>query len=172
MKIKVSWKLTLIFLAMHYISGAQSLSPVVISSMGGYYSNSSASLSFTVAESSMVKTISSANNMLTQGFQQPYAILVSVPEIAEPEGKLLVYPNPTNAEVNIRCNDNRSGLRSVRIFSLTGQLILHWENNTCTPQAEWKGSISGHTAGLYIIEIVISGNSDEITEYLKLNLQY
>jgi hypothetical protein len=50
---------------------AQSVSPQVIASSGGYQSNTAGSLSFTIGETN-TKTLSSANNMLTQGFQQPY----------------------------------------------------------------------------------------------------
>ena len=50
---------------------AQSLSPQVIASAGGFLSNSVGSLSFTIGETN-TKTLSSASHMLTQGFQQPY----------------------------------------------------------------------------------------------------
>ncbi len=56
---------------------AQSLSPQVIASAGGYHSNANNSLSFTIGETN-TQTLSSASNMLTQGFQQPYKMTLNL----------------------------------------------------------------------------------------------
>lgn len=56
---------------------AQSLSPQVIASSGGYYSNGSGSLSWTLGET-MTETFTSGSPQLTQGFQQPDAVLVNI----------------------------------------------------------------------------------------------
>ncbi|MBK8683883.1 MAG: hypothetical protein IPN26_02245 [Bacteroidetes bacterium] len=45
----------------------------VVSSMGGYYTQSSGSLSYTVGET-VTHTLLSGNHILTQGFQQPFEI--------------------------------------------------------------------------------------------------
>jgi hypothetical protein len=50
---------------------AQSVSPQVIASAGGYQSNPIGSISFTIGETN-TQTLSSATHMLTQGFQQPF----------------------------------------------------------------------------------------------------
>ena len=50
---------------------AQSVSPQVIASAGGYQANGIGSLSFTIGET-VTQTFESSNNMLTQGFQQPF----------------------------------------------------------------------------------------------------
>ena len=52
---------------------AQSLSPQVIASAGGYQTSASGSLSFTIGETN-TQTLSSATHKLTQGFQQPFEI--------------------------------------------------------------------------------------------------
>src|SRR4051812_9015968 len=52
-------------------AGAQSLSPKVIASAGGYFTSANASLSWTLGET-MGQTFTNGNNVLTQGFQQPY----------------------------------------------------------------------------------------------------
>ena len=66
-------KLSFVF-AMALVSlgiSAQSLTPTVIASTGGFSSNANGSLSYTVGEMTMVQTFSANNNILTQGFQQP-----------------------------------------------------------------------------------------------------
>ena len=56
---------------------SQSLSPKVISSCGGYSSDGNNSLSWTLGET-FTRTLSSNDNMLTQGFQQPQVSLILV----------------------------------------------------------------------------------------------
>lgn len=56
---------------------AQSLSPQVIASAGGYQNNATASLSFTIGETN-TQSLSSSTHMLTQGFQQPYKMTLNV----------------------------------------------------------------------------------------------
>jgi hypothetical protein len=58
-------------------SNAQTLSPQVIASAGGYQSNATHSLSFTIGEPN-TQTLTSANNILTQGFQQPYKMTLNL----------------------------------------------------------------------------------------------
>ncbi|MBK7761903.1 MAG: hypothetical protein IPI46_00835 [Bacteroidetes bacterium] len=70
----------LIIISSHYpiiTLRAQSLSPQVIASAGGFQTNSAGSLSFTIGETNTL-TLSSANNMLTQGFQQPYKMTLNL----------------------------------------------------------------------------------------------
>ena len=59
------------FISMSHAILAQSLSPQVIASGGGFQSNTIGSLSFTIGETN-TQTLSSATNMLTQGFQQAF----------------------------------------------------------------------------------------------------
>ena len=54
---------------------AQSLSPKVFSSCGGYYVSGGNSLSFTMGET-FYKSFQNGNLLLTQGFQQSYVTLI------------------------------------------------------------------------------------------------
>ena len=65
-----------IFLLQSLMSNAQSISPIVYPSCGGFYIAGNNSLSWTVGET-FPKTLQGGNKMLTQGFQQPY-ILVKI----------------------------------------------------------------------------------------------
>lgn len=56
------------------VVSAQTLSPNVIASGGGYFTGGGKSLSWTMGET-FNKTLQSGNNMLTQGEQQPYIFL-------------------------------------------------------------------------------------------------
>ena len=60
-----------LFLLICTQAGAQSLSPKVIASAGGYFTSANASLSWTLGET-IGQTFTNGSYMLTQGFQQPY----------------------------------------------------------------------------------------------------
>jgi hypothetical protein len=62
--------LTIIFICCLSTTWAQSLSPTVIASSGGYHEGANASLSWTLGELA-TETLDNGSNILTQGFQQP-----------------------------------------------------------------------------------------------------
>lgn len=65
----------LLFIAIVPIcTNAQTLSPSVTPSAGGYFTGGGNSLSWTMGET-FNTTLQSGNKMLTQGFQQPYILL-------------------------------------------------------------------------------------------------
>ena len=64
---------TIGYLLISIFNHAQSLVPTVIASAGGYQTNVGISLSFTIGETN-TQTLTSANHMLTQGFQQPFEL--------------------------------------------------------------------------------------------------
>src|SRR5687768_17317651 len=63
--------LTVLLFSGILFANAQSLSPKVIASSGGFYTSGGVTLSWTLGET-FTTTLSSPNNILTQGFQQPY----------------------------------------------------------------------------------------------------
>lgn len=75
MKNKIFLKISICFCLVAFLTTtklfSQTLKPFVLASTGGYASNSNGSLSFTIGEP-VSSTLSAANIMLTQGFQQPY----------------------------------------------------------------------------------------------------
>lgn len=62
--------LGLFLIGMVTMTQAQSLSPTVVSSSGGYFTGAGTSLSWTLGEIA-TETFGNGNNILTQGFQQP-----------------------------------------------------------------------------------------------------
>ena len=110
---------------------AQSFSPKVIATSGGYTTNSSfGSLSYTVGEMAMVKTFSANGNMLTQGFQQPddttfATALTEVPK--GEEGSVAVYPNPASTVLWFGYEFTQSGKINLLITDINGrQMPYHF----------------------------------------------
>ncbi len=65
----------------------------------------------------------------------------------ETDASISVYPNPTNGNVNIKCNNN---IKSVQLYDVQGRLLqtnLVNENQTLL-------DISNHSSGVYFLKIV------------------
>lgn len=69
--------LSLCWMFMQTEISAQSLSPQVIATTGGYTSNAAGSLSYTVGET-VIQTLSTGSHTLTQGFQQPFEMQLNL----------------------------------------------------------------------------------------------
>ena len=105
------------------IASSQTLSPSVISSSGGFYSNSSGMLSFTVAEMTMVETFSQPGNILTQGFQQPEDYSVGINEPTVETGGALIFPNPTNGHFLLSYYNYDNSQTTINLYNMVGQIV-------------------------------------------------
>jgi len=128
---------------------AQSLSPTVIASSGGYLSNSSGSLSATIAEMTMIETFHATASILTQGFQQPDDATSSIdePTLAE----VSIYPNPTNGQFSLTINASANGSATVRIYDLLGQTVKQQEISISNGVNRLMFDIRGCSAGIYML---------------------
>jgi hypothetical protein len=164
------WAFTmLIFISLN----AQTLSPMTISSSGGFFSAGSNSLSFTVAEMTMVQSFIQPTNMLTQGFQQPEQLTTDIEENEAMLGEVSIYPNPSNGQVNISYNAKTDGDYQIKIFDMLGQVVFAETHgtgiglNTITLNLDQLGQ------GIYLLELS-SGNIKEKqkSSIHKINLIY
>jgi hypothetical protein len=103
-------------------SNAQQLTPTVVSSSGGFYSNTNGSLSFTVGELTMVETFQSSSGILTQGFQQPTSMDISVPEI-DAHVNVLIFPNPSNGNVKLSLSSEKSFHAVITVYDNVGKVV-------------------------------------------------
>jgi len=152
---------------------SQTLSPTVISSSGGYFTSASASLSFTVAEMTMVQTFTSTGNILTQGFQQPEDFTVSISETPTVSGDVSIYPNPTNGAFTLSyvCNDNSE--TTIKLYNLVGQLVLSKPVAQVTGLNTVKFDIANFNQGIYMLELtVVNAKGEKATDYHEINLVY
>ncbi len=133
---------------------SQSLERSVISSVGGSWTNGSTfAMDYTVGEV-MVSTLNSANNFLTQGFQQPFStMVVSVPE--ESSEQALIYPNPVVSDFQIQLVSPDQGDYQVMVYDMLGQLV----SSSTTRLAEQSAGIittdvSSFSTGNYFVRVV------------------
>jgi hypothetical protein len=172
MKTKI-WSLFFALMLCAGLLQSQSLSPTVISSSGGFYSNSSGMLSFTVAEMTMVQTFTTGSNILTQGFQQPEDLTVGIPENTVISGTTLVYPNPTNGLFTISYYSNTSASNSINIYNLVGQVVLTKRVTQSAGANTVNFDISSFSQGIYMLELnTVNEKGVRETSFHKINLVY
>lgn len=138
-----------------YGVNAQSLAPSVIASSGGYSSNGTNSLSYTIGEMSMIQTFSNSNNILTQGFQQPNDNVTGLLDISQGEfGSFVVYPNPAVDNVWYGFSFPESGKVSVALYDALGQRVADlYESNYDNGKTIQQLNVSNYAAGTYFISV-------------------
>lgn len=131
------------------------LTPEVIASSGGYSEMGGYSLSYTVAEMTMVTTLSSGDVTLTQGFQQPE--MKSIP-LAE-GGLMTLYPNPANDWFNIDYNFPHSGELEWLVYDIQGRLVA---GQTAAPYITGNGTLTVNgidwAEGIYVVRVLFTAN--------------
>ncbi|MCW5908756.1 MAG: T9SS type A sorting domain-containing protein [Chitinophagales bacterium] len=146
---------TLLFSAVALVASAQSLTPTVISSTGGFSSNANGSLSYTVGEMTMVQTFSAGGNILTQGFQQPNDLSVGMLDITRDEfGSFVVYPNPAVDNLWFGFQFPESGRVTVSIFDILGQKVADiYSGNYDNGKVVETMNVSNYSAGVYVMSL-------------------
>ena len=139
---------------------AQSLIPTVVSSQGDYFTSSGGSVSWTLGEI-IGETYSSANNKLTQGFQQPKLLLTAV-ENTNSSISISIYPNPTSASVMIEFNDSAPIAMGTKLqmYDVHGNMVLESPIINSNPDG-YRGVIDLRTLadGMYVANIINSENN-------------
>ena len=128
---------------------AQSLTPFVVSSSGGFFGNSSGSLSFTIAEMTMTETFSGSSGILTLGFQQPEVVLSSLDE-SDPIN-VSVFPNPTNGQFSLIVNSAGNERAIVHVYDLLGQTIIEQVVNVDNGTNNFTFDLRGYSSGVYML---------------------
>jgi hypothetical protein len=104
---------------------AQSLSPSVIASTGGFSSNAGNSISYTVGEMTMVQTFSASGTILTQGFQQPNDFSTGLLAVnSNASGDLVIYPNPAVDQAWYAFEFTTVGNVSFVVTNVLGQKVI------------------------------------------------
>ncbi len=99
----------------------------------------------------MGETYTSANNILTQGFQQPWDFGTSVTPGLSPVNADL-FPNPTNDVVNIQFGNNSNGLYVIEVYNTLGQMLSATQY-TASPSARTTVSLFNYSDGIYFITV-------------------
>jgi hypothetical protein len=143
------------------IMHAQSLSPTVISSAGGFYENSAGKLSFTVGET-MVQTFHN-NNFLTQGFQQPFDYSVAVAEPSKEGVNFGVFPNPSSGYVYLVLNSKINAKVDIRLLDAVGKTVVRDHFTHSSGVNAYSYNWSNLASGMYMVEVVTTDLLTNVT---------
>jgi hypothetical protein len=159
-------KALLVFsLSVSALCSAQSVSPDVIASAGDFFSNASGSISWTLGEP-MGETYSQTNNIVTQGFQQPWDF--GTPVVGGDPVNAEVYPNPTSDLVNLQFGDNTSGQYVIEVYNTLGQK-LKTSTFTASPSAKTSVSLFEYSDGIYFITVRKADGTENSTFRITKN---
>ena len=155
-------------------AGAQSTTPTVVASSGGFFSNTAGMLSFTVGELAAVTTLSSPNNFLTQGFQQPSDFGVFVPPVKDQNFSVSVYPNPSTALFNLSINTSGNMKLQLVIYDMLGKQIMSVKKNLSAGKNQVPLDLHQQVTGMYLLECTFTNlmNGEQNKAYSKLHLIY
>ncbi|HLF64251.1 MAG TPA: T9SS type A sorting domain-containing protein [Saprospiraceae bacterium] len=138
---------------------AQELNPFVVSSSGGFYSNASGMLSFTIGEMTAVETYTSSAAILTQGFQQTFDFGTYITEHPNPHFAFGIYPNPSDGYFSLLTDSEANENVVVRISDVLGRVILRTEFDQQSNVHIQPFNLSDKTPGVYLISLSVQENN-------------
>jgi len=168
-KLYFAFAITLVSLGLN----AQMLTPQVIASTGGYSSNATNSLSYTVGEMTMVQTFSAGGNILTQGFQQPNDEVLGILDVTQDDyGSFVVYPNPAVDNAWLGFTLPEAGKVTIMMYDVLGQKVsdiytANYESGKIVTQA----NTTLYAAGVYFMTMTFVSSVDNKTHITTKKIQ-
>ena len=158
----------LLFSLFAFLLPAQSFTPRVIASGGGFVADSSFCMSYTIGEAVTATFFNTpADLILTQGFQQPEQIVKSSgTSAASPEHwEVKIFPNPAGDILHLQIASTRARSLAVSIWNIPGQLVsplyeLSFGGTTSI-------DISTLPAGTYILQIKDENAQQHAIKFIK-----
>jgi hypothetical protein len=147
MKKTIGSIIALLLCALH-VQGQQQ----VVSSAGNFHSNASGSVSWTLGELA-IETLTTANNVLTQGFQQSRLTVTGFGDLPILDYEIVVFPNPASDHIIIRTDKEQHENLHYQLYDLSGRIILQnkiLETETTIPVNHLRSAV-------YLLRI-IEGN--------------
>ena len=147
------YSLTVISILFYACSMAQSITPFVIASTGNFSTAANFTLSSTLGEV-MVTTETGANNILTQGFQQPAIPVTSVQQIDQDGTLITVYPNPAIDHLTVEISSDKYDRFDIELFDLPGQeIFVKYEEDQYSTTNIYTINTSALAPSIYLLRI-------------------
>jgi hypothetical protein len=147
MKKTIGSIIVLLLCALH-VQGQQQ----VVSSAGNFHANASGSISWTLGELA-VETLTTAGNILTQGFQQSRLTVTGIGDLPILDYEIVVFPNPASDHLIILTDKEQHENLYYQLYDLSGKIIVQdriRETETTIP-------VNNLRSAVYLLRI-IEGN--------------
>ncbi len=116
-----------------------------------------------VSVSKTIKAIAYANGLNESAVSIGYYVsTVDVKEISSGKAQIAIWPNPTKGLVNIKFNTESAGDVIVRVFDVTGAMLVNNEIEKPAGVITQSFNFSGLKSGLYFVELDQPGVSRDI----------
>lgn len=158
-----------LFILLPFALLAQTAERQVVSSAGGYGSTAYVQVSSTIGEA-VAGTGTSANVILTQGFQQPNTSLVAIEDV-NTGLSVNAYPNPTKGLVMLQLNAPNPMELSVSVFDASGKLTsVPIQKLHIIGESTQELDFSNLATGAYYLELVnIEGSLRQTISVVKVD---
>jgi len=150
---------------------AQSMERWVVSGAGGTYLDNinNFQMDYTIGEP-VITMASSASTILTQGFQQPFFLMTSLPETPENHSEWSLYPNPVTEHLFIVNDKAEQGSYLIQLFDMMGQLLIETgqkaENST---PLTLMLDFDGYATGNYFVRLLYQNMALKTFKVIKIN---
>ena len=146
---------------------SQSLSKSIIAPQGGVNSTADLTLEWTLGEN-FIETVSEANNIYTQGFNQSYTNSenqIPIDFIDDLFG-IKVTPNPVQTLLNLKITGDFGNILNAHMFDTQGRLVKSFDTNSVNMQRVLD--VSSLPSGVYYLSIRnADGKSIKSTKIIK-----
>lgn len=148
---------------------AQSFTPEVISAGGNYITNEGYSLSQTIAEMTMVSTLSASSSILTQGFEQPdFKNIVGITDFAPSSGVFDLFPNPANNFFYLKYEFLQEGELQMVIYNTLGQQVSpNFADTYVTGKKTFTVYTADLAAAIYYVKAVFTATDGKQYSFSK-----
>lgn len=148
---------------------AQSSSPDVLASAGGFATGAGFTNSFTIGQGSLPETFTAGAFMLTQGFQQPADIGTGLAPVND-MGSQEIFPNPSNGQFFLEYTLTENADISIEAFDVLGQSVYSEKNSSYAGKQLYSIDLSTQSNGIYFIRCTIKTLSETTLHISKVTL--
>lgn len=134
----------------------------IAATSGGNYTGSTYSISYTLGEP-VIRTLTSTNLMVTQGFHQPRLIVTALNEIMDLSVIIKAYPNPATDFVHLETSGNLSPGSTFQLYSMNGSLIEERKIDGLLTEISFETLISS----TYILKVIQRSQTIKIFKIIK-----
>jgi len=148
-------------LLLSFVAQAQTIERQIVAS-GGASVSAPLQIDYTIGEIA-VETVTVGNTVLTQGFQQPYFVVIPGNNVFP---YLVIYPNPTPGDALARFILPSPARLTISIYNAVGQLISTEAVNYPGGEMQYIIKSTQLTAGSYFIHFAMADGSAKTSKAL------
>ncbi len=143
---------TLLLVCTFFVGSAQTNLHELVSSSGGSFSGNNVLMDWSLGEI-VTETVSTDNNVLTQGFHQDVYEISEIFRVPNELFEVSVFPNPTSNTVFIKISEKNNSADNYTISDFSGRCIAAGVLNSDMQSIDF----STFTKGIYILNIYREG---------------